>query len=194
MKVGYFNQAAPDHDPKINWDPDIVRLLDEDADIDTNDNGELEDDFFMRANLDSKNDEFGGEEEDDDDDGDNFSSNAATEDEDDDDEGNESETKSMREMDSKSRFSQYSMTSSVIRRNEGLRLLDDQFEKLYAQYDDDQIGGLDTEEIDGFRAQDSVLNAALEEFGKLMEKKSLVTEKSILIFHCILILGILKLI
>lgn len=30
----------------------------------------------------------------------------------------------------KSRFTQYSMTSSVIRRNDGLTLLDDRFEKV----------------------------------------------------------------
>ena len=39
------------------------------------------------------------------------------------------------------------MTSSVIRRNDQLTLLDDRFEKLYEQYDDDQIGGLDGEDV-----------------------------------------------
>ena len=39
------------------------------------------------------------------------------------------------------------MTSSVIRRNDQLTLLDDRFEKLYEQYDDDQIGGLDGEDL-----------------------------------------------
>jgi len=47
----------------------------------------------------------------------------------------------------KSRFTEYSMTSSVIRRNDQLTLLDDRFEKLYEQYDDDQIGGLDGEDV-----------------------------------------------
>jgi protein LTV1 len=42
------------------------------------------------------------------------------------------------------------MTSSVIRRNEKLKLLDEQFDSIYSEYDDDQIGALDTEEIDGF--------------------------------------------
>merc|ERR1719447_2583509 len=49
----------------------------------------------------------------------------------------------------KSRFTEYSMTSSVIRRNDQLTLLDDRFENLYKQYDDDQIGGLDGEELGG---------------------------------------------
>ena len=46
-------------------------------------------------------------------------------------------------------FTEYSMTSSVIRRNDQLTLLDDRFENLYKQYDDDQIGGLDGEELGG---------------------------------------------
>lgn len=33
--------------------------------------------------------------------------------------------------DAKSRFSQYSMSSSVMRRNQGLSLLDDKFEKVF---------------------------------------------------------------
>ena len=53
--VGYFNQAAPDHDPKIHWDPDIVKLLDEDAQVDFDDkDNEFEDDFFLMANSSSQ--------------------------------------------------------------------------------------------------------------------------------------------
>lgn len=177
FKVGYFNQAAPDHDPKINWDPDIVRLLDEDTQINPDDNGELEDDFFIKANQDRD-----GEEDDEDGSDDNFS-NKADDDEYGSYEDEESETRSMRDLERKSRFSEYSMSSSVIRRNEGLQMLDEQFEQMFAQYDDDQIGALDTEEIEGFRGQDEVLNAALEEFSKLMEKKSLVCEKGTLIVN-----------
>ena len=54
------------------------------------------------------------------------------------------------------------MTSSVIRRNAALSQLDEQFEKFFAQYDEDQIGALDTEEIDGYRMNDQVLENALE--------------------------------
>lgn len=182
-KVGYFNQAAPDHDPKIHWDPDIVRLLDEDAEINPEDDGELEDDFFVKANLEKgkksqQRDDDDDDEEDGDEEDDNFSNQADEDDEDDyydDEEG--SETKSMRDMERRSRFSEYSMTSSIVPRNEGLKLLDEQFERFYAQYDEDQIGALDTEDIEGFRGQDLVLNAALEEFNKMMEKKGLVTER-----------------
>jgi len=82
-----------------------------------------------------------------------------------------SESQSVKDFETRSRFTEYSMTSSVIRRNENLRNLDDQFENLMAQYDDDQIGGLDMEEIDGFRTgDDSVLQQALAEFNTMMKK------------------------
>jgi len=152
-----------------------VRLLDEDAEIDA-DNDDLEDDFFMKANQEPSESRHHKDNQEDDDDEDNFSNQA--DDDDDDYDDDESETKSMRDMEKKSRFSEYSMSSSVIRRNEGLKMLDEQFEQLFAQYDDDQIGALDTEEIEGFRGQDEVLNAALEEFSKMIEKKGLVTDRS----------------
>lgn len=51
--------------------------------------------------------------------------------------------------DTKSRFTEYSMSSSVIRRNEQLSLLDDRFEKFFENYDEPEIGALDCEEIEG---------------------------------------------
>jgi protein LTV1 len=49
----------------------------------------------------------------------------------------------------KSRFTEYSMSSSVIKRNEQLTLLDDRFEKFYEKYDEPELGPLDCEEIEG---------------------------------------------
>jgi len=160
--TGYFNQAAPDHDPKINWDPDIVRLLDEDADIYA-DADEFEDDFFVRANSEAPiKDKINNSVEQDDYDDEETGS--------DDSDGrfeNDSETQSVKEFETKSRFSQYSMSSSVIKRNSQLKYLDEHFEKIYEQYDEEQIGGLDMEDIDGFRAaSDLVLESALAEFEK----------------------------
>jgi protein LTV1 len=133
-ETGYFNQAAPNNDPKIGWDPDIVRLLDDDTNIDFEDkDNELEDDFFVKANdiekpeikNQSLDDDYREDYEDDSDDG-RFENN--------------SECQSVKEFETKSRFSNYSMSSSVIRRNEKLQYLDDHFEKIFAQYDEDQIG------------------------------------------------------
>ena len=171
--VGYFNQAAPDHDPKIHWDPDIVKILDEDPDIDFEDaDNLLDDDFFVKANCEPKPapkfnksvDE--DDDEDDDEDEDEYGSDEAEQDYD-----NDSESKSVREFETKSKFSNYSMSSSVIRRNEKLRYLDDHFENIYSQYDEDQIGALDMEEIDGYRGNDSVLESALEEFDNMIKKR-----------------------
>jgi protein LTV1 len=166
--VGYFNQAAPDHDPKIGWDPDIVKILDEDPNVDFDDDeNELEDDFFIKANNQSS------KSRDIDDDTSDVDSNCDREHYYNDDFDDE------KEFDRKSRFSNYSMTSSVIRRNEALKQLDEHFENIFAQYDDEQIGALDTEEIDGFRiSNDAVLESALEEFNKLMRKNLYKPEKS----------------
>ena len=65
------------------------------------------------------------------------------------------------------------MTSSVIRRNEKLKYLDDHFEKLYAQYNEDQIGALDveSEDITGYRNADNiVIKQALDHFQKSTKK------------------------
>merc|ERR1711876_58994 len=55
------------------------------------------------------------------------------------------------EEETKSRFTEYSMSSSVIRRNAQLSLLDDKFEEFYAGYDDINVGGLEADEIEGSR-------------------------------------------
>jgi protein LTV1 len=160
--VGYFNQAAPDSNPKINWDPDIVKILDEDADIDfENPENELEDDFFVKLNSDERGGKYNdGQDEDDDeqddeDDDDDDDEDTLTENSDNEafggrsDEDEFSESRSVKEFETKSRFSNYSMTSSVVRRNEALKHLDQHFEKFFEQYDEDQIGALDTDDIEG---------------------------------------------
>ena len=192
-EVGYFNQAAPDHDPKINWDPDIVKILDEDPDIDFDDaENELDDDFFIKANSDvpiarkekKKHVGSGSDQGDVDDDDDDDDDEGTVKDDDSDsnkceDDDFSDEDQSVREFETKSRFSNYSTTSSVIRRNDNLKHLDNHFEKIFEQYDEDQIGALDTEEIDGFRdANDLVLKEALAEFESLIEKKNYQVEKT----------------
>ena len=47
------------------------------------------------------------------------------------------------EEETKSRFTNYSMTSSVIRRTQGLKVLDDHFERIMEEYDDEEIGSID---------------------------------------------------
>ncbi|XP_064086277.1 protein LTV1 homolog isoform X2 [Macrobrachium nipponense] len=73
--------------------------------------------------------------------------------------------KTFREEETASHFTNYSLSSSVLRRNEGLSVLDDCFEeKFVREYDDEQVGALDGEDIDGFIGEDSPL------FKQVLEK------------------------
>ncbi|XP_060072286.1 protein LTV1 homolog [Ylistrum balloti] len=165
--VGLLNKAAPSRGPKLDWDPDIVAALDDDFVFDDPDN-QLEDNFMEMANAEGGFVE--GEELDSDEcDMDSNDANMS----DDEMRGFPGDQMFMEE-ETKSRFTSYSMTSSVIRRNEGLTLLDDRFEKFYEQFDDCEIGPLDHEDIEGAVDQNSyMLNTILEEFEKEQDAKKL---------------------
>lgn len=97
----------------MHLDPDLVAAMDEDFDFGNPDN-ELEDNFIELAEgvasdqeFDEEFDEFGSEDADD-----------------------LGSLRSYSDEETKSRFTTYSMTSSVIRRNDQLTLLDDRFEKV----------------------------------------------------------------
>lgn len=184
-KVGYFNQAAPDHDPKIGWDPEIVQFLDEDADIDfENPDNVLDDDFFATAQNPSKNKENNEESEDNEDDDNDYDSNKGERSDDDDefrsdyDSDGDEDGFGRGDFEAKERFSTYSMSSQVVPRNHNLRQLDSRFENMFAEYDDEQIGALDTEEIDGYlETNNLVMTAALDHFDKTTKVNMYETEK-----------------
>ncbi|XP_010887540.1 protein LTV1 homolog isoform X2 [Esox lucius] len=162
-EVGMLNKAAPISGPRLDMDPDIVAALDEDFDFDDPDNL-LEDDFVLKANdvkgavdVDDDDDEEWEDTDEDESDGDFDSEGGVSGDEDG--KGSPREFMFMDE-ETKSRFTEYSMTSSVMRRNEQLTLLDDRFEKFYEQFDEDEIGALDNAELEGHIEPDS---ARLEE-------------------------------
>uniref|UniRef100_A0A8C9QAE6 Protein LTV1 homolog n=1 Tax=Spermophilus dauricus TaxID=99837 RepID=A0A8C9QAE6_SPEDA len=168
--VGLLNKAAPVSGPRLDFDPDIVAALDDDFDFDNPDNL-LEDDFILQANkptgeelMDMKcESEDGSEWEDVDDE------KGSSSDDDYDTAGLVSDDdmaapgKPLTPMEkhlfwdeeTKSRFTEYSMTSSVMRRNEQLTLHDERFEKFYEQYDDVEIGALDNAELEGSVQVDS---------------------------------------
>uniref|UniRef100_A0A8C7C3T2 Protein LTV1 homolog n=1 Tax=Oncorhynchus kisutch TaxID=8019 RepID=A0A8C7C3T2_ONCKI len=158
-EVGMLNKAAPISGPRLDMDPDIVAALDEDFDFDDPDNM-LDDDFILKANdvngavgVGDDDEEWEDtEEEESDSEGDMASG-------DEDGEGRPREFMFMDE-ETKTRFTEYSMTSSVMRRNEQLTLLDDRFEKFFEQFDEDEIGALDNAELEGHIEPDS---ARLEE-------------------------------
>lgn len=165
--VGLLNQAAPNRGPKLDWDPDIVAALDDDFRFDDPDN-QLDDDFMQTANA-GENKKEGDERDSDDCDVDSDEANMS-----DDEMGGYPGDQMFMDEETRSRFTNYSMSSSVIRRNDGLTLLDDRFEKFYEQFDDTEIGSLDHEDIEGAVDQNSyMLNTILEEFEKEQDVKKL---------------------
>ncbi|XP_066461563.1 protein LTV1 homolog [Eleutherodactylus coqui] len=149
--IGLLNKAAP-QGLRLDLDPDIVAALDEDFDFDNPEN-QLDDDFVLQANDIAAVDgnECGADENE----WEDFDSDGPFSDEEGD--GGDGPMKEFMFMqeETKSRFSQYSMSSSVMRRNEQLALLDERFEKFYEQFDDDEIGALDNAELEGFIHADS---------------------------------------
>uniref|UniRef100_A0A8C2NL23 Protein LTV1 homolog n=1 Tax=Capra hircus TaxID=9925 RepID=A0A8C2NL23_CAPHI len=169
--VGLLNKAAPVSGPRLDFDPDIVAALDDDFDFDNPDNL-LEDDFILQASKPTEEEEGmeiqKSEAEDDsewedvgDEEGggdDSRYDRAGSSDEDLSAPGKPLgavENHFFWEEETKSRFTEYSLTSSVMRRNEQLTLHDERFEKFYEQYDDDEIGALDNAELEGSIQVDS---------------------------------------
>ncbi|XP_060044666.1 protein LTV1 homolog isoform X2 [Erinaceus europaeus] len=181
--VGLLNKAAPVSGPRLDLDPDIVAALDDDFDFDDPDNL-LEDDFILRANkrggleMQKSEDEDGSEWEDvseeDEEDGSRSHSSCgpagSLSDEDMPTPGRPLgavENHLFWEEETRSRFTEYSMTSSVMRRNDQLTLHDERFEKFYEQYDDDEIGALDNAEVEGsIQVDSSRLEEVLNDYYK----------------------------
>lgn len=170
-EVGMLNKAAPVSGPQLHLDPDLVAAMDDDFDYDDPDN-QLEDNFIELAQGVASDDEFNEIDED------NYV-DSDFDDEDMDDVGSlGGSDRSFSKEETKSRFTSYSMTSSVMRRNDQLTLLDDRFEKMYAGYDDNEIGALDTEEIEGHVLESSdILLQCADEFEKQQQREQLNKEK-----------------
>ncbi|KAK3909131.1 Protein LTV1-like protein [Frankliniella fusca] len=167
-EVGLLNKAAPQSGLRLDLDPDIVAAMDEDFNFDDPDN-ELEDNFMELANASG----------DDDNDDKSINSDFNMSDEDFDEEASDVDSESRDELGSlgrpcqfedeetRSRFTEYSMSSSVMRRNQQLSLLDHRFEKIFEEYDDNEIGALDCEEIEGYvPATSELLLQCAAEFGR----------------------------
>ncbi|KAK3511033.1 hypothetical protein QTP70_029220 [Hemibagrus guttatus] len=181
-EVGLLNKAAPISGPRLDMDPDIVAALDEDFDFDDPENI-LEDDFIIKANDVVSGDVYMGEGDDDDDEWEDTDEGESGEEEDersydsaggvsDDDGGADRGQFMFMDCETKSRFTEYSLTSSVMRRNEQLTLLDDRFEKFYEQFDDDEIGALDNAELEGFIDPSSMrLEEIIHDYFKEKEKE-----------------------
>ncbi|KAF5296137.1 hypothetical protein FQR65_LT10307 [Abscondita terminalis] len=161
-EVGLLNKAAPHSGPRLDLDPDVVAAMDEDFDFEDPDNV-LEDNFIELANADVEYEECSDVSSD-------FDSSEAL----DEVHSLDGPQYTFNDEETKSRFTDYSMSSSVIRRNEQLTLLDDKFEQIYSGYDETEIGPLDLDEIEGplHETSDLLLKYA-EEYEKNKQREQL---------------------
>lgn len=156
-KEGLLNKAVLPVGPQPDWDPEVVAAMDEDFDFD-DPNNQIDDDFILQANDGNVIENQQSEDQQADDEEDQW------EDASDSNEGSEDVStvcgsevsdnhfdNQFSEEETKSHFTNYSMSSSVIRRNKNLSLLDERFETLYEnEYANDcEIGALDFDEIEG---------------------------------------------
>jgi len=173
-EVGLLNLAAPRTGPLFDWDPDIVETLDDAFDghevvftakdlegMEDDEEDEM-DELFKEALAEKEDDDDNDDEyediSEDEEDGEerDFDSDfgGRSSDEEDDEVPDLLDARGHRlfmEEETKSRFTEYSMSSSVIRRNAQLTILDDKFEEFYAGYDDMNVGGLEADDIEGSR-------------------------------------------
>lgn len=156
-------------------DYDVVAALEDDFDFENPENS-LEDNFMELAGLDVEeieerkptkedleglfsDEEEGDEMEDEDEDRDTICSM-------------EGPQYSFSDEETKSHFTNYSMSSSVVARNKQLTLLDDRFEKMYEEYEDTEIGPLDCDEIEGFvDPQSDILLQCADEYEKQCQQE-----------------------
>ena len=178
-EIGLLNKAAPHKGPLLDWDPDIVETLDDDfkhetvftlkdlegLDENEDDNEDTEGDLDMiladaqdpDAQVLVESDEYS-----------DYDSDEAL-----DEVGSlEGGFSNFSEEETKSKFTNYSMSSSVIRRNDPLQLLDDKFDNFMDGYGDEDIGGCEGEELEGYQKPDSVvMKHMVNEFEKAQQEK-----------------------
>ncbi|XKL68738.1 hypothetical protein PGB90_006507 [Kerria lacca] len=163
-EIGVLNKAAPQPTIQLDLDPDVVAAMDEDFDYDNPENI-LQDNFIELANISPSGSEYGSVKND------FFENNSCYSDEFDD------EVENLKNVETKSRFTDFSMTSSIISRNSQLTLLDQTFEQMYVNYDDVEIGALDCDEIKGeLDVDSSIFKMVADQFAKEKEQEKLVVE------------------
>jgi protein LTV1 len=152
-KEGLLNKGVLPIGPQLDWDPDLVAAMDEDFDF-NDPNNQIDDDFVLQAedieDVDeddewedmSDSEDINNEELDEENESTLCGDNHSLSDE---------KNQMFSDEETKSHFTNYSMSSSVIRRNENLRILDQRFETLYEkEYANEcDIGALDFDQIEG---------------------------------------------
>jgi len=174
--VGMLNKGILPRGPQPDWDPDIVAALDDDVDFEDPANF-LEDDFMNIANASpSSQDDYQGDKSkyqdtyakqvgsDEEGSDQEWETDSNVSDVGSDDLGSDDVSENS-EDETKSRFTSYSMTSSVIRRTEGLKILDDRFDKIMEEYDEEEIGAVDHEDLNGvFNVKNDLVEQIVEKY------------------------------
>ncbi|CAG2172558.1 unnamed protein product [Oppiella nova] len=186
-KEGLLNKAVLPVGPQPDWDPEVVAAMDEDFDFD-DPNNQIDDDFVLQAEeeVGEESHHKSGANDDDDDDWEDVSdseeSTLCGSDESGDDSGGQ-----FSDEETKSHFTNYSMSSSVMRRNQNLTLLDQRFETLFeTEYADEcEIGALDFDDIEGtIDPNNSELMADLvDEFQRMKNEKQVYEKMDSKEFH-----------
>ena len=165
--IGLLNKAAPHSGPLLDWDPDIVETLDDafahEVVYTLKDEGKEDDenelDMILASAKAENQEEFTDEEADDE--YEDWDSDEAQ----DDVPSLEGGFSNFSAEETKSKFTSYSMSSSVMRRNDQLSLLDDKFEKFFDDYDEENVGGLALEDLEGHKPESSdVMGQILKEY------------------------------
>jgi len=158
-EIGLLNRAAKQSGPLLDWDPDIVETLDDEFKHETvytlkdedmeEDGDEMDlDDIINEAKLEREDDSEAEEASDDE-------YESYDSDEERDDVPSLERFSNFSDEETKSKFTAYSMSSSVIRRNNGLSTLDDKFEKFFDNYDEEEVGGCELDELQGAKSENS---------------------------------------
>ncbi|OQR67486.1 protein LTV1-like [Tropilaelaps mercedesae] len=186
-RVGLLHKGITHTGPRPDWDPEVMAALDDDF---NDDEGELEDDFVALASggADCIEDLGAGDEElvtrhsyykERDLGGGAFGNDidynmlADSDDGNYDEEGEEDDKLAVMKLanqETRSRFTSYSLSSSVMTRTGGLKTLDDQFEQLFEQeYNSKDVGALDGEEIEGrISIESEVVNKLTEQYAEVV--------------------------
>merc|ERR1719205_519927 len=147
-EVGLLNKAARTTGLDLSLDPDIVAAMDDAKNVGDGDSeDEMDDDFItqLMGEGDGSCEEDDGSYEEGSDMDSDFGGGRSEDEEDD-------EVPSLQSWsgeETATKFTNYSMSSSCIRRNAQLTLQDDKFERFFDQYSDGEEGALEGEDIEG---------------------------------------------
>ena len=168
-EVGLLNKAAPNYGPPAEIESELADVMDDDFTPGSDD--ELEDNFFELAGglaTDSESEEeievgVSGDEEID---SDEFDEEAMYD--------------SMKRPQARSQFTEYSTTSQGVLSTVAMEALNERFENFMGQYEDLEVGGLETDEIIGTLDpnSDRMLKLA-EEYEKTKEKPTIEKEMTL---------------